>query len=135
MKCPVCREVMIILELNQTEVDYCPSCYGLWLDGGELEILLSEKRYENKLFSSFTTVLDSKEKKLKCPVCRKIMEKVKAGENLEIIIDRCRNNHGLWFDFGELNLLADYAAEGQQNPLSALLNDVFKFKINQSKGG
>ena len=40
MDCPVCREPMIGLEYEKVEVDYCPACAGVWLDEGELEVLL-----------------------------------------------------------------------------------------------
>lgn len=42
MNCPVCKdEVMIILELDEIEVDYCGFCKGVWLDEGELEEIIN----------------------------------------------------------------------------------------------
>ncbi|HPD64957.1 MAG TPA: zf-TFIIB domain-containing protein [Bacteroidia bacterium] len=131
MKCPFCNDVMVILELNQIETDFCTSCKGIWLDGGELELLLQDEEAIKKLLSSFGEVHPLNEKRLRCPVCRKKMEKTGAGENHSIIIDKCINGHGIWFDSGELNRLADYAASGADNPLSAQLNDVFKFILKQ----
>ena len=42
MDCPVCKDAMIVMELNEVEIDHCLSCSGIWLDAGELELLLEE---------------------------------------------------------------------------------------------
>jgi Zn-finger nucleic acid-binding protein len=43
MDCPVCQDAMITLELSDVENDYCTDCGGIWLDAGELELLLGER--------------------------------------------------------------------------------------------
>jgi uncharacterized protein len=41
MKCPVCKDVnLVISERQGVEIDYCPSCRGVWLDRGELDKIL-----------------------------------------------------------------------------------------------
>jgi len=41
MKCPVCPEVTLLMSEKQgVEIDYCPTCRGVWLDRGELEKLI-----------------------------------------------------------------------------------------------
>lgn len=41
MKCPVCKEVDLVMADRQgVEIDYCPTCRGIWLDRGELEKLI-----------------------------------------------------------------------------------------------
>lgn len=40
MKCPNCNEILLMTERNQIEIDYCPSCRGVWLDKGELDKML-----------------------------------------------------------------------------------------------
>lgn len=38
-------QALIVIERNGIEIDYCPSCRGIWLDRGELDKLLElEKR-------------------------------------------------------------------------------------------
>jgi Zn-finger nucleic acid-binding protein len=38
MKCPNCVAVDLLLTDRQgIEIDYCPSCRGVWLDRGELD--------------------------------------------------------------------------------------------------
>ena len=40
MKCPNCNETLLMTERSKIEIDYCPSCRGVWLDKGELDKLL-----------------------------------------------------------------------------------------------
>ncbi len=41
MKCPTCADtVLVMAERQGVEIDYCPSCRGVWLDRGELDKLL-----------------------------------------------------------------------------------------------
>ena len=41
MKCPVCTtENLVMSEKQGVEIDYCPSCRGVWLDRGELDKII-----------------------------------------------------------------------------------------------
>lgn len=41
MKCPVCNDSALLLADRQgIEIDYCPTCRGVWLDRGELDKLI-----------------------------------------------------------------------------------------------
>ena len=40
MKCPVDGETLVIADRNGVEIDYCPSCRGVWLDRGELDKII-----------------------------------------------------------------------------------------------
>ena len=41
MKCPHCPESTLVMSERQgVEIDYCPSCRGVWLDRGELDKLI-----------------------------------------------------------------------------------------------
>jgi uncharacterized protein len=41
MKCPVCKEVDLVMADRQgVEIDYCPACRGVWLDRGELDNII-----------------------------------------------------------------------------------------------
>lgn len=37
MACPVCRTALALAERQGIEIDYCPTCRGVWLDRGELD--------------------------------------------------------------------------------------------------
>ena len=41
MRCPVCKDVDLVMsERSGVEIDYCPSCRGVWLDRGELDKII-----------------------------------------------------------------------------------------------
>ncbi len=43
MKCPHCADsTLVMTERQGVEIDYCPSCRGIWLDRGELDKLLDK---------------------------------------------------------------------------------------------
>jgi Zn-finger nucleic acid-binding protein len=123
MQCPVCKDSMIILELNQVEVDFCPSCKGVWLDSGELELLFRNE-VDNTVDNLLHLKIDLQETKRRCPICKKKMDKVEF-ENSGIVIDKCKNNHGLWFDKGELHSLLSMDARVKDNKIINLLKEMF----------
>jgi len=41
MDCPVCKNVKLVMSDRQgIEIDYCPTCRGVWLDRGELDKII-----------------------------------------------------------------------------------------------
>ena len=41
MKCPTCPEaVLVMADRSGIEIDYCPTCRGVWLDRGELDKII-----------------------------------------------------------------------------------------------
>ena len=40
MKCPVDGETLVMADRGGVEIDYCPSCRGVWLDRGELDKII-----------------------------------------------------------------------------------------------
>ncbi|WP_337866801.1 zf-TFIIB domain-containing protein [Ignavibacterium sp.] len=130
MICPVCNESMIVLELNKVEVDYCTNCSGIWLDRGELELLYSIDESENELQKLFSETLTINEKSYKCPLCRKRMKKSKFS-NSELVIDKCPENHGLWFDKGELEKLLTLQSNSSSEKILTLLKEMFSYNKSQ----
>jgi Zn-finger nucleic acid-binding protein len=126
MDCPVCKNAMITLELQEVEIDFCTDCGGIWLDAGELELLLGEPEKAKNLLDSFKIDYSSTEKVRKCPICRKKMQKVIVGSSKPtLLIDKCRKADGLWFDKGELNDIFERANLDKDNKIQKLLNDMF----------
>jgi Zn-finger nucleic acid-binding protein len=37
MKCPNCSTQMQLMQRYEVDIDYCPSCKGVWLDRGEID--------------------------------------------------------------------------------------------------
>ena len=41
MKCPNCSDTSLVMSDRQgVEIDYCPTCRGVWLDRGELDKII-----------------------------------------------------------------------------------------------
>jgi uncharacterized protein len=40
MKCPIDQADLVVTERQGIEIDYCPSCRGVWLDRGELDKII-----------------------------------------------------------------------------------------------
>lgn len=132
MDCPVCKnEPMIVLELNEVEIDYCLNCKGIWLDAGELELLLGSSMETIEFLNSFTIDNQTKEKTHKCPVCNKKMEKILITGNRKVRVDKCKNNHGIWFDSGELEDILGMRKLDNKNKVLTLLNDMLGKKIRE----
>ena len=126
MDCPVCKNAMITMELAEVEIDYCTGCEGIWLDGGELELLLGNGGKSKAFINSFSKAAESGEKQRRCPICDKRMEKIIVGhEKPMLLIDRCVKGDGLWFDRGELNEIIDKAELDEDNKIKQLLADMF----------
>ncbi len=129
MDCPVCREPMIVLELDEVEIDHCISCRGIWLDAGELELLLGDSAEKDNLLSSFEEDKHTKEKGRKCPICLKRMVKVLCRADTNVLIDKCRRNDGLWFDEGELEDIIKTGGFDKDNKVLGLLEDMFQASL------
>jgi Zn-finger nucleic acid-binding protein len=46
MKCPTDDSVLQLSERQGIEIDYCPTCRGVWLDRGELDKLIERSATE-----------------------------------------------------------------------------------------
>ena len=101
MNCPACRAPLIAVEYEAIEVDYCVDCKGVWLDAGELELLLGNQRACSE-FLAGGDAAPLGEQRRKCPICRKNMEKHQTRGTEPVVYDRCGGEHGLWLDDGEL---------------------------------
>ncbi|MBO1741623.1 zf-TFIIB domain-containing protein [Leifsonia sp. TF02-11] len=47
MKCPVDGETLLLSDRSGIEIDYCPSCRGVWLDRGELDKIIDRSLTPN----------------------------------------------------------------------------------------
>jgi len=128
MKCPKCKDSMVVLELNDVEIDKCFSCNGVWLDEGELELLLQGSKLGEKILYSIIPSKKAAEKPVKCPICRKKMTKIIAGTSESIILDKCEKEHGIWFDGGELEKILYLADFGIDNDIYKFLKKIFGTK-------
>ena len=126
MDCPACRNPMVTLELAGVEIDHCLECGGIWLDAGELELLMDEPEKARRLLDSFQEDRQATEQPRKCPICDKKMAKIVVGRAAPpLLIDKCRRGDGLWFDQGELEDILKRAQLDKENRIRKLLSDMF----------
>ncbi|HUW20259.1 MAG TPA: zf-TFIIB domain-containing protein [Sedimentisphaerales bacterium] len=134
MDCPVCKNAMITLELADVEIDHCIDCGGIWLDAGELEMLLGNPEQARELLDSFHVDAACPETPRKCPICLKKMQKITVGASGPILVlDKCSKGDGLWFDKGELQDILCRARLDKDSKIQRLLADMFGQKQNTEK--
>lgn len=120
--CPRCDKPLRTIDVQADEsflIEQCESCTGMFFDPGEVEALL-EKSVSNVFVIDFSRItMINKQKRhedypvgyIKCPVCRKFMNRVNFGHRSGVIVDRCRD-HGVWLDGGELRHLMEWTKAG-----------------------
>ena len=121
MLCPIKHTPMLALELEGVEIDYCTHCGGIWLDAGELALLLGDDAAAQALLESLQPQ-PKHGRRLRCPVCGKKMNPVAAGE---VTIDRCPHGHGIWFDRGELPAIIRHGSLNPEHRVARFLDDMF----------
>jgi len=113
MNCPDCSYPLIILEVEQIEVDHCLACKGVWLDAGELELVLEGAENRDRIMATLADCKEGTDKKVRCPMCNRHLDKVSYGDDKKVQLDKCPDGHGLWFEHGEI---IDVMKMGQFNP-------------------
>ncbi|MFC1745160.1 zf-TFIIB domain-containing protein [Candidatus Riflebacteria bacterium] len=107
--CPACtKEKLLIMEYipkSRLLIDFCQSCKGIWLDGGEiyrLQEIISKAKTPDIRFLKVAYLLKNRlnRKEFFCPGCHsENLYNFSSGE--EYRVDLCRDCKGLWFDAGE----------------------------------
>jgi len=49
MNCPICNVALIMSEKQGVEIDYCPTCRGVWLDRGELDKIIERSAPDGQI--------------------------------------------------------------------------------------
>ncbi len=47
MSCPVDASALVMSERSGIEIDYCPTCRGVWLDRGELDKIIERANVDS----------------------------------------------------------------------------------------
>jgi Zn-finger nucleic acid-binding protein len=119
---------MIVLELDQVEIDHCTKCGGVWLDAEEMDLLLDGSEGREEIRRRATVVTSSDEKKRRCPICSKKMEKAhisREGKETRVLIDRCKKHHGTWLDGGELDAVVKLSSFPEAHKIHVFLRSMF----------
>jgi Zn-finger nucleic acid-binding protein len=54
MKCPVDGATLVMTERQGVEIDYCPTCRGVWLDRGELDKIIDRSLVDQPVAAPVT---------------------------------------------------------------------------------
>ena len=107
MQCPRCDLPLTAVDYEGVEVDMCQSCWGFWLDCGELEQILESQQFQfsdaerEQVLSLNAASRPGSTEPAPCPKCEKEMERVHYDESIHLVIDQCPE-HGVWLDTGEI---------------------------------
>jgi hypothetical protein len=106
MDCPACRKPLLVVEREGIELDFCPTCRGLWFDTGEMALLAERAGRALRLEKSGATgTPGGGAHPRRCPRCDRKMEAVRLGSAPAVEADRCGAGHGYWFDRGEIGFV------------------------------
>lgn len=120
MKCPKCQTDLSPMIRHKLEVNYCPSCRGMWLEHQELDQLEDEvfdfgEHAKGTLVFSKTATTD------KCPECDALLKKFKY-RLYDLEMELCENQHGYWLTDDEdtrvLELMKKDEADWQRKLLA-----------------
>lgn len=102
LKCPRCDVAMASMTMVGVHIDVCSNCNGCWLDNKEIE-LMTRSRGKNALTVELANKKDSY---AFCPRCReKTLQEGNHVMKPSLLLDECKNCHGVWLDRGELPTL------------------------------
>lgn len=110
MKCVRCDGVLVVKKYEGIEIDQCQKCSGIWLDDAEVTKIIEneETQFPKELVQeavelAFTGIPKNEIESVElCPKCQARMLAINFGYDSGIVVDRCPNQHGLWFDCQEL---------------------------------
>ncbi len=127
MNCPHCKnEVLIAVEHESVEIDYCVGCRGVWLDAGELELLFGDADKAQAVLSLGSPAdVPKGERARRCPECDKRMTKESTEGANPVVFDHCPRGDGLWLDAGELHTILEHADALGNNEVAAFLQGIF----------
>ena len=113
--CPRCSLPLQIEVYEETDVFFCTSCWGHWVDFGAFSTILQNEVYT---FSKEDT--ESILKKwarqeagvdetsvITCPDCGKKMRQMNFADDCPVLVDRC-DDHGVWLDCAEIKEIQIY---------------------------
>lgn len=124
MKCPRCKLDLKEINYEGIKIDTCEKCEGEWLDHGEITHI---REVEDKVFSQeekakvqgihrpVVTKNEQPQFPLMCPHCNTPLSTFNYAYSTGVIIDRCNNCQGAWFDKDEIEHIQIIAEEHKKS--------------------
>ncbi len=110
MKCPRCKTPLSSRTRESVSIDCCAACNGTWVRPEQIKSMI--KNHETKFSQALVQATlkqtgpqippAEQETILACPTCAKPMNTVNYNYSSGIIVNVCRDQHGMWLDQNEL---------------------------------
>ena len=110
MECPKCQARMEVVRFEDTEVDRCVRCGGLWFDRLEHELL--QRRAGSEAIDTGPTwqaAMHNAQERVFCPVDGAPMARMEDSVQRHIWVESCPVCHGTFLDAGEFTDLKEHA--------------------------
>lgn len=139
--CPVSGELLKAEAFSGIVIHRSPSVNGVWIEVDDLKVLLEmhqehrESKWDLLFFQKLAEearvnpkhgalkVAELDESLRLSPLSKKPMEKIDVKG---VILDRCSETGGIWFDAGELSSFVENVEDHEDNSLSAWVSNVLK---------
>jgi len=133
MECPRCSTALISTTYENTKMDSCSQCSGIWLDNANLQPILTmhDIQFSPAIIEQTLKLAHAGLQKaevdalLPCPECLQNMHALNYDYNSGIIIHACPNGKGLWFDkdeLAEVQIFMDHWDEEEQKNQDNYIN-------------
>jgi Zn-finger nucleic acid-binding protein len=102
--CPGCRCRMSLAAMDGLLVEHCAACSGVLVSGETFAMFVRNRRAEFReaALQPVTILLDSQNRKVRCPCCRGRMNKNPSYGPDFMIIDTCTECSVVWIDCSEV---------------------------------
>jgi Zn-finger nucleic acid-binding protein len=117
LHCPACRGPMELAIERGVEIHRCTSCWGLWLDPGELDELVTPPLDPQPDIIALRDEMRQVAPPLgevryrMCPRCGDPMNRRNYGSVSGVVIDEC-NRHGMYLDAREFDAIETFIRMG-----------------------
>lgn len=121
LTCPRCRSELVSVLVDDSQIDECTRCGGVWL-GHDLFAEILKNRDDHDAFlaqlrslapvTRDTAATDADQPfYIKCPQCDDIMDRRHFAKVSGVIVDVC-GEHGIWFEKDELTAIIQFVGTG-----------------------
>ena len=105
MQCPRCQKnsLRAVPDRRRSPVEVCGSCGGIWVPGGDVSHIGETEEMYSMVVGAGQA---SDQPAGVCPRGHGLLERARAELDPPVILDRCGDCHGIWFDRGEWEVLS-----------------------------
>ena len=96
MDCPRCSVELSAITQDESAVNRCSECGGLWVDGTDLNKILLHNNLP--ALTSIGGQINVEELAGMCPACNVDLVVVEGGEKLALHYDTCESCGGVWIE-------------------------------------